>query len=102
MRYCQIYDFQELGRITLKQYRMMKKAIGLQVADKMQDIHLQAWLNQQIKATRKNGNKIVPHFKTFKNFFVEKDYYGDPKREKTEQREEFTELLANANRKGGA
>jgi len=69
MRYCQIYDWQTLGRITLRQYALMMKAIKLQRVDQVHDLHLQAWLNQQIKETKKNGKKTVPYYKKFDQFF---------------------------------
>ncbi|MCL1990913.1 MAG: hypothetical protein FWG67_08505 [Defluviitaleaceae bacterium] len=69
MRYCQIYDPVTLGRVTLKQYFLMMKAVQLQLVDKQRDLHIQAWLNMQVKATKQRGKKTVPYFKTFNDFF---------------------------------
>lgn len=45
------------------------KAYKLQRVDKEYDMHLQAWINQQVKATREQGKKQVPVFKKFTDFF---------------------------------
>jgi len=69
MRYCHIYDPMKLGRITLRQYFLMMKAIRLQLIDKERDLHAGAWLNVQAKATKQRGKKTVPYFRNFDEFF---------------------------------
>ena len=43
------------------------KAAALRRIDREFEIYLQAWTNQQAKATRNNGK--TPRYKTFKDFF---------------------------------
>ena len=95
MRYCQIYDFQQLGRITLRQYDMIMKSVQLQNEDKSQDMHLQAWLNHVVKNTKKQGKKEVPVFKSCDSFYKSK---GKPKK-KDKNQSEIRKLLLNANKK---
>lgn len=106
MRYCQIYDFRVLGRITLRQYTLIMQAVRLQKLDEERNLHWQAWLNQAAKSTIKKGSgknaKIAPKFKTFDAFF---DYSEaeDKIKGKTKQPEDngFKALLAKANKKEG-
>ena len=69
MRYCGIFDPVVIGRITLRQYTLMVQAISLRLTDKERDIHAQAWLNVQAKATKQRGKKTVPYFASFDEFF---------------------------------
>lgn len=59
----------QLGRVTLRQYFFMMKATRLRLIDKERDIHAQAWLNVQAKATKQRGKKTVPYFRSFDEFF---------------------------------
>lgn len=43
------------------------KAAALRRIDREFEIYLQAWTNQQAKATRNNGK--TPRYKTFRDFF---------------------------------
>jgi hypothetical protein len=47
----------------------MMEAARLRIMDKERDIHAQAWLNVQAKATKQRGKKTVPYFQTFNDFF---------------------------------
>ena len=47
----------------------MMKAINFQIVDRQRELHMQAWLNVQAKATKQRGKKTVPYFKTFDDFF---------------------------------
>lgn len=69
MRYCEIYDPVKLGRITMRDYQLMMKAVNYKLVDKQRDLHVQAWLNVQAKATKQKGKKTVPYFKSFAEFF---------------------------------
>ena len=69
MRYCNIYDQVQLGRITLTHYYLIMESVGLQLVDRQRDLHIQAWLNTQATATKQKGKKTVPYFKTFDEFF---------------------------------
>lgn len=105
MRYCQIYDFQVLGRITLRQYYLMSKALKLQQLDEERVIYMQAWLNNQVTATKKRGKRTAPYFRNFKEFFdyerAENLLLGKKRKENKEKNNLKTLLLkANTNKRG--
>jgi hypothetical protein len=99
MRYCEIFDPVRLGRITLKQYTLMMKAVRLRLLDKERDIHAQAWLNVQAKATKQRGKKIVPYFNSFDEFFKPQGDagYTPERRQKAEKQNQLKELMLKAN-----
>ena len=45
------------------------KAFQLARVDTQYDMHLQAWLNHSVTATKEQGKKQVPVYKNFKEFF---------------------------------
>lgn len=45
------------------------KAYGLRRVDKDRDMHWQAWLNQQVKATKGKGRSQKPYYRNFNDFF---------------------------------
>lgn len=45
------------------------KAFNLKQIDEERDMHLQAWLNHGVTATKEQGKKQVPVYETFKEFF---------------------------------
>jgi len=100
MRYCEIFDPVKLGRVTLRQYYLMMQAIRLQLIDKQQDLHMQAWLNMQVKATKQRGKKTVPYFKTFGDFFKHPDKENPRKKGRLGQEQRYDaikEILLKAN-----
>lgn len=62
-------DFAEINRMTMYEYRIRVGAYRRQRVDKEHDMHLQAWLNLTAQATKKSGKKIIPIYKTFKDFY---------------------------------
>ena len=51
------------------------RAHRLQGIDKEYEVHLQAWANYTVQATRRQGkDKVVPIYKTFKQFFDYEKY----------------------------
>lgn len=62
-------DIKEIERMTLYEYEIRKTAYRIAYLDKSRELHDQAWLNQQIKATKKAGKKEVPYYKNKKDFF---------------------------------
>ncbi|MCL1989757.1 MAG: hypothetical protein FWG67_02590 [Defluviitaleaceae bacterium] len=100
MRYCQIYDQVQLGRMTLTHYYLMMKSVGLQLVDKQRALHMQAWLNVQAKATKQRGKKVVPYFKSFDDFFKDplSEQTGNKKTARHEQmNDELKQMLLKAN-----
>ena len=92
MRYCNIYDQVQLGRTTLTHYYVIMKSVGLQIIDKQRDLHTQAWLNAQVRATKQRGKKTVPYFKTFDEFFKDPSNPRN-KHKKTARNEQFDDKL---------
>jgi len=45
------------------------KAYRLQQIDREFDMHLQAWHNHRVTATKQVGDKVVSVYKSFKDFF---------------------------------
>ena len=103
MRYCNIFDPVLLGRITLRQYMLMFKAVNLQLADKARDIHMQAWLNVLAKATKQRGKKIIPYFKSFDEFFKLREEAVDTPEYKRKMQEQYQlkALILKANTAAG-
>lgn len=70
MRYLNMTDFTEINRMTLYEFEMRMIASDLRRVDREYEIHLQAWANWNVQATKKSGKrKRVPVFRTFKQFF---------------------------------
>lgn len=69
--------------------------------DNERELHMQAWLNQQVKATKKVCKKTIPYFKNFQAFFDytkhENEITGNSKKEKAEP-DSFQTMLLKANR----
>ena len=60
----------EIERMTFFEYRLRLRAYELSQVDKERDIHMQAWCNWNVQATKGQGrHKRVSVFKTFKSFF---------------------------------
>ena len=79
----------------------MTKAIRLQQIDNARNIHLQAWLNQSAKATKKRGKKTVPYFKTFNEFFRDPEKDSREEQAKAEQHDALKAMILQANMKSG-
>ena len=73
MRYCGLFDPVALGRVTLKQLSLMMQAVRLKLQDEMRGLHMAAWLNAQVKATRQQGKKTVPYYGSFDEFYEPRD-----------------------------
>lgn len=60
--------------MTIAEYQLLMKGIQLRRLDQLEDIHLLAYKTQVAKNTKKVGDKIVPEFKTFTDFFDKRLY----------------------------
>lgn len=72
---------------------MRIKAFRLATVDKEYYMHMQAWLNHQVTATKKQGDKQIPAFKRFKDFYdYEKQIKAieEPKEQKITENERKT------------
>lgn len=55
--------------MTPNEFELRATAFKLRRLDEEYDLHLQAWLGEQVKATKKVGKKEVPYYKNFNSFF---------------------------------
>ncbi|MFD2209374.1 hypothetical protein ACFSMW_06590 [Virgibacillus halophilus] len=55
--------------MSLYEYEMKMQAFNLSQVDKQHEMHMQAWLNHQVTATKESGKKQVPVFKKYEDFF---------------------------------
>ena len=75
LRFLGMSDFREINAMTLYEYELRMKAQRLREIDKEYEIHLQAWANHSVQATRRQGkDKAVPVYKTFKQFYDYEKY----------------------------
>jgi len=68
-RYLGFTSLYDIKILTLQEYLLRMKAYRLQQVDKEYDMHLQAWHNHRVTWTKEQGNKQVPVYRTFKEFF---------------------------------
>lgn len=61
------------------------KAHSLSRVDKEYDMHLQAWLNEQVGATKAKGKDAVRVYKSFNDFFDFKKRIEEIEKPKAEQ-----------------
>jgi len=59
----------EVESMILPEYLYRMKAHALIRVDREYDMHLQAWLNEQVGATKKQGKDTIPFYKSFDKFF---------------------------------
>jgi len=63
------YSLHEAEEMTLREYTYMMHVYNLKRVDKERDIHMTAFLNHAVTATKQVGKKQVPVYKTFKDFY---------------------------------
>ena len=70
-RYLNINDPDKVLDMTPRQYGALMRGFNYRLIDKQYEDHRQAWLNQQVKATKSKGSKgkTEPAYKTFNKFF---------------------------------
>ena len=93
-------DLKQVGRMTIKEYALRMRAYRLKHLDDLYKMHLQAWLSNQVTATKQKGKKSVPYFKSFEDFFdiaeEEKKILGTPPAE-IERSRSLSDLFRKAN-----
>ena len=62
-------DFSVIDRMTFAEYALLMEGSRLRNIDELERIHLLAFKMQLVKNTKKVGDKQVPEFKTFTDFF---------------------------------
>ncbi|MED4083868.1 hypothetical protein P4637_03190 [Halalkalibacterium halodurans] len=104
-RYLDFDSLQDAETLTLREYKIRMKAYRLKRIDREYDMHLQAWLNHQVTATKESGKKQVPVFKKFKNFYDYEARVNEVKKptevKLTQQMKRLANLAVGANGKGG-
>lgn len=88
--------------MSLFEYQMLMKAHSLKSLDLDYKAHKQAWINQQVQATKEQGKKTVPVYRNFKQFFdyekMEQEILGAKKvKKKKEKPSELAIMLRKAN-----
>ena len=79
-------SFAEVDDLTMEEYELLMKAVELREADLDYRLHMQAFLNMQVKAKKKSGKfkeKFV--FTTFEKFYNRQkviDEIMNPKKKK--------------------
>ena len=103
MRYLGIKSFEDIDRITIPEYEMRIKAYRYELVDHQKDLHLLAFLNQAVQATKKVGKSTKYIYTKFEDFF---DYdahikniegTSDQVEEMDEHQKELLRLIKKAN-----
>lgn len=94
-------NIRDIERMTLYEYEIRKTACQIDTLNRRREIHEQAWANHNVQATKKAGNKEVPYFKNFRQFFdYEKQFneiMGIEKTSRVKKDKVLTELLNSSN-----
>lgn len=64
-----VRSLDEANAMTLEEYAYRMRAYSFLRLDKLYDMHLQAWLQRAVKATKLKGKKEVPVYEKFEDFF---------------------------------
>ncbi|WP_242458411.1 hypothetical protein [Ligilactobacillus salivarius] len=67
--YLGIKNRKEFYAMTLSEYNLKSEAYQLQQVKRIEELHLQAFLNQAVQATKGSIKNPTPMFTTFKSFF---------------------------------
>lgn len=69
----------DIEEMTLYEYELKMRAYRLKRIDEELRMHQQAWLNQRVKSTDKNGKPIYREFKQFYDYEKELRALDTPK-----------------------
>ena len=67
--YLGVKNRKEFYAMTLSEYNLRSEAYQLQQVKRVEELHLQAFLNQAVQATKGSIKNPTPMFTTFKSFF---------------------------------
>lgn len=70
--------------MTLFEYEAQMYAWRLKDIDEQEKIHLQAWANQKVQATKKKGKEQVSVYKNFRDFFDKEKFINELTNKKKE------------------
>lgn len=68
-RFFGMTDWNQIDQLTLKQYRIMMRALELKQVDEEFKAHRQAYLNQVVKAEKQIGKSSRAVYDSFDKFF---------------------------------
>lgn len=95
----------EIDEMTIREYTFKMASKRLARQEKEYYIHLEAWQNNQVKATKKVGKDYKPYYKRFSDFYdyktsYDRALYGDEyvKRREEEKRWEIVEANRRLNK----
>ncbi|THB62176.1 hypothetical protein [Vagococcus silagei] len=95
-------NIKEIESMTVYEFNVRMLSYRLSELDKQQDLHLQAWLNQMVQATKGSGKNVKPYYRSFKEFFDFETYQNEILDEKNEvqltDQNELKDLLMQANK----
>lgn len=100
-RLLDVKNAKELGEMTFSEYQIRLKAFRLRRLDKEYDMHVQAWINQSVQATKTQGKKEVPVFKRFKDFFDYEAKENEILGIKSTKKQYVNDTRSQFSRKGG-
>ncbi|MGL5513129.1 MAG: hypothetical protein ACRDBM_07895 [Sporomusa sp.] len=87
-----------MDKMTLREYRIRKKAHQLNQEAEEYDRHWRAWLNWNVQGTKKQGKKIVSVYRMFKDFYDrEKVQNGEKVTTEEDQRKQKMKAAARKN-----
>lgn len=70
VRYLGCSSLAQVDRMTLPEYRLLMEGVRLREVDRDYRCHLQAWLNQKARASKKTGkHKSELVYKKFQDFY---------------------------------
>lgn len=69
VRYFNFTNMDEIKRLTLYEYDLLKRGKQLQILDEESQLYKLAWLNRQVNKTQMEGKKETYVFKKFKDFY---------------------------------
>lgn len=72
IRYLNITDFDVIGKMTVWQYSMLMEGRRLQKLDEMENLHLLAYKIQVAGNTKRQGDRMIPEYPSFYDFYDKK------------------------------
>ena len=69
IRYLGIDNFDEIDKLSLREYNILMQAHNLKQVDKALELHMAAWLHIQAGAMKQSGKRQVPVYRKFKDFY---------------------------------
>lgn len=73
LRYFGMNSLIDFERMTIHEYQVRMTACELKKLDDMELIHIQAWKNWQVQATKTQGKREVSYYQSFDKFFNKKE-----------------------------